>query len=79
MQPPVVDAHARTATERYLDLPRVGIAALTPPYALTFSAGLYEDMLDALARIYDIGAKFPKPPQAITQRGAEGASGGFDW
>src|SRR5690606_32820394 len=46
---------------------------------LTFPAGLHDDMLDALARIYDIGAKFPKPPQAITRRGAEGTSSGFDW
>lgn len=46
---------------------------------LTFPAGLHDDMLDALARIYDIAAKFPKPPQAIISRDLGGNARNFDW
>ena len=46
---------------------------------LTFPAGLHDDMLDAVARIYDIGARFPKPLQAVTRRGASRESAGFNW
>ena len=46
---------------------------------LTFPAGLHDDMLDALARIYDIGAKFPKPAQDVSRRGPQTGSASFDW
>lgn len=46
---------------------------------LTFPAGLHDDMLDAVARIYDIGAKFPKLPQSVGRRGGSESSGTFGW
>ena len=44
---------------------------------LTFPAGVHDDMLDSLARIYDIGAVFPKGTSSA--RRAVSSDGAFAW